>query len=135
MAMAIFQSKIPNPSEWRIESAGTWAINGLPAAKNTQIVAEEYGIDLADHSSKQVTFDSLRLFDLIVTMEKNHKEALLNEFKEIAGRIIYLSEIVGGSFDINDPVGGSIEEFYHTAMEIDYILTKGWETMMKLLPG
>jgi protein-tyrosine-phosphatase len=135
MAMAIFQSKISNPSGWRIESAGTWAIDGLPAVINTQIVAGKYGGDLTGHLSRQVTFEILCISDLIVTMEKNHKEALLNEFKQMAGRIIYLSEIVGGSFDIKDPIGGSIDEFYETAREIDQIFIKGWENLMKLLPA
>ena len=133
MAMAIFMRKISNPSGWRIESAGTWAIDGLPAAKYTQIVADEYGINLTEHLSRQVTLDILSQFNLIVTMEKNQKEALQNEFKQFSERIYYLSEIIGGSFDIKDPIGGSIEEFYDTAREIDNIFTRGWGKIMELL--
>jgi protein-tyrosine-phosphatase len=134
LAMAIYKSKISNQSGWKIESAGTWAAEGLPAASNTQIVAKEYGIDLTNHLSRQVTLEILSQFDLIITLEKNHKEALKNEFKQLNAHIFFLSEIIGGSFDIKDPMGGSIEEFYETAREIDHILTEGWQKLMELLP-
>jgi protein-tyrosine phosphatase len=66
------------------------------------------GLDTSGHRSRRVTGEMMADFDLILTMEAGHKEALLVEFPELAGRIYMLSEMVGDRRDIADPIGGPL---------------------------
>ena len=133
MAMGLMQNKVRDSiNEWRIESAGTWAINGEPAAINTIKVLEERGIDINSHRSRLVTLDMMRQFKLILTMERGHKEALQVEFPAYAGNVLLLSELVDGVFDVHDPIGGPLENFQETAKEIEQILSDGFENISNL---
>ena len=133
MAMAILRSKVEQlPGEWKIESAGTWAVEGIPASPKTQEVMAELGLDLRDHRSRMVTREMLSAFNLILVMEPGQKEALNIEFPGAASRIYLLSEMIGAIFTITDPVGGEIEGYRTTAREIEQILTDGLEKIVNL---
>ena len=95
MASAIFKEMLrenQDPQAWQVESAGTWALEGQSAADGSQTVMIERGLDISDHLSKGVSRELLQSFDLILTMEWGHKEALRTEFPEIASRIHLLSD-------------------------------------------
>jgi protein-tyrosine-phosphatase len=128
MAMGLFRDKVKDgPGDWKIGSAGTWAVEGEPAIGFVQKLLLQKGIDIREHRSAQVTIELLNQYNLILTMEKGHKEGLRIEFPEIAGRIYLLSEMVGQIFDIPDPVGGPPAEYDSTLREIVQLLTKGFD--------
>ena len=54
---------------WRIESAGTWAIDGLPAGRRAQRTMYDMRLDLSKHRTRCVTAEMLAAFDLILVME------------------------------------------------------------------
>ena len=133
MAMGLMRKLVQaSGSDWRVESSGTWAINGEPAAINTQKVLEARGIDIRSHRSRLITRELMRQFNLILTMERGHKEALSIEFPDLAGRVHLLSEMVGDVYDINDPIGGPLVDFQDTAKEIDQIFSDGFEKIEAL---
>jgi protein-tyrosine-phosphatase len=136
MASEIFKhkvSKLDNPADWRIQSAGTWAAEGIPAVPNAQLtLASLYKIDLLNHSSRVVSRKLLSSFNLILTMEKGHKEALQVEFPELAGRVYLMSEMVEENREIRDPIGGTPFDFRDTARELDRILTEGFDKIRQL---
>jgi len=133
MAMAILKSKIAQlPGDWKIESAGTWAVEGAPANQKTQQVMAELGLDLQNHRSRIVTREMLIAFNLILVMEPGHKESLHIEFPEVAPRVFLLSEMISLSFTIMDPVGGEIEGYRATAREIECIIIEGFEKIVSL---
>ncbi len=136
MAGALFE-RLVRPqigrASWRIDTAGTWATAGLPASRNGVIVMENMGLDIQNHRSKQVDGALLSEFDLILTMEYGHKEALQIEFPDIADRVFMLSEMTGESHDVDDPIGGPVEDYEVTAKEIDRYLTKGFKKIMRLI--
>lgn len=133
MAMAILRSQVEHSSdEWRIESAGTWAVEGVRANLKTQQIMTEFGLDISDHLSQIVTPELLKSFNLILTMEPGHKEALQIEFPEVARRVYLLSEMIGLNFMIIDPVGGEIEEYRATAREIEHLISDGFEKIARL---
>jgi protein-tyrosine-phosphatase len=139
MVCAIFNRMVndreDDADEWRIDSAGTWAIDGLPAAEKSQLVLGERGYDLSDHHSKVVDSNLLRSFNLILTMENGHKEAIIAEFPEVKERVYLLNEMVGKSEDIRDPIGGSYSDFYDTVSELESILTDGYDRIVELARG
>ena len=128
MAMGLFQDKVKDElGDWKIGSAGTWAVEGEPAMGFVQKLLLQKGIDIREHRSAQVTEELLNQYNLILTMERGHKEGLRIEFPAKAGRIYLLSEMVGQIFDIPDPVGGPPAEYEATLRDIDQLLTKGFE--------
>ena len=53
-------------------------------------------------------------------------------FPSYAGRIYMLSEMIGESGDIADPMGRSLENFEHTALELEQIITQGSDRIRHL---
>jgi protein-tyrosine-phosphatase len=133
MAMGLLHSMVEDLSDqWKIESAGVWDMGGQQVAANTQLVLKERGIDLNDHTSRTVTGTMLSEFSLVLVMEDIHKEVLNLAFPEYTDRIYMLSEMVEGLFDIVDPIGGSLADFEETALEMERILTEGFEKISLL---
>jgi len=136
MASALFRRILEDKHEkadWRVESAGTWAVDDIPASLGSQQVMKERGIDISEHRSRRVDQEILTLFDLILTMESGHKEALRVEFPEFADRIFMLSEMVGQIYDVADPIGRPIDEYEKTALEIEMLLLTGFERIQELV--
>ena len=134
--MALWRANVgPSSSDWCIESAGTWAMDGQQAVTRAQMVLEEIGLDVSEHRSRTVTSEMLLSFNLILTMERGHKEALRTEFPDIARRVFMLSEMINAMYDIQDPVGGSQADFKETLREIENILTRGSELITQLAEG
>jgi protein-tyrosine-phosphatase len=135
MAEALFWQKaaqLPDADAWRVESAGTWALAGALPASRAREVLRARGVELGDRRARSVDRDLLRAFDLILTMERGHKEALRAEFPEIGERVYILSEMVGLGHDIPDPMGGTLIDFQDTARELDQYLTRGFDRITQL---
>ena len=136
MASAIFKEMLrenQDPQAWQVESAGTWALEGQSAADGSQTVMIERGLDISDHLSKGVSRELLQSFDLILTMEWGHKEALRTEFPEIASRIHLLSEMANQTGNVDDPYGGPTSGYEETASDIEELLEAGYEKILQLV--
>src|SRR5690606_9548826 len=92
--------------EWRVESAGTWAMPGQLVVSEVQTVMARFGLDVSSHRSREVNGDILEQADLILVMEKNQREALRVEYPELAARVYLLTEMTGQTYDVPDPIGG-----------------------------
>lgn len=84
------------------------------------------------HRARLVSRDLLASFQLILTMERGHKEAIRTEFPELAGRVFLLSEMVDQNYNISDPMGSPLVEFESTARDLDQILTNGFTKIERL---
>jgi len=126
MAEGILRRMAGDSGAWRIESAGTWGFNGNPASTNAQRVLSMRGIDISLHRSRQITAEIMQDFTLILTMTRGHKEALQVEFPSIADRVYLLSEMIDAVFDIDDPIGGPLDEYLATASELEGIMKEGF---------
>jgi protein-tyrosine-phosphatase len=135
MAMALMRKRLENEGmtpEWLVESAGTWATEGITATDNAIEAMRERDLNLVSHLSQPVTAEMLVSFDLVLVMVSNHKEALDIEFPQFSEKVFLLSEMVGEEWDLEDPVGGPLEEYRETAKMIDEVLEEGWERMIEL---
>jgi protein-tyrosine-phosphatase len=133
MAMGLFQMMVQDqPDDWKVDSAGTWAVEGEPPMSYVQKLLLQNGVDISEHVSAQVTEGLLSQYNLILTMERGHKEGLKIEFPAMAGKIYLLSEMIGKVFDIPDPVGGPPVDYEVTLREIDQLLTKGFDRIIML---
>lgn len=137
IAAAFFRRRLQNEradwQQWRVNSAGTWALDGEMATKNALAVMLKRGIDLSAHRAKTVTREMLENFCLILTMEFGQKEALQVEFPHIASRVYLLSEMEGRLQQVEDPVGRSLAFYEETAEKIDQMLARGMPRIYALI--
>jgi protein-tyrosine-phosphatase len=134
MAMVLLRKRLQDAgmgAEWKVESAGTWARDGDPAASGARHAVEQRGFDLGDHRSRSVSLELLRDYDLILTMSKSQKEALQVEFKEVRDRVEMLTAMAGLPYDVPDPIGGPLNEFRDSAKEIDGLLARGFNRIIE----
>jgi protein-tyrosine phosphatase len=135
MAEALLKARVPPGEHWRIESAGTWAMDGQLVSTNTQLVLQQRGLDASLHRSRSVNSELIKDFNLILVMEPGHKEALQVEFPQAAGRIFLFSEMVGMKYPVVDPYGRPLKDYLDTARELDQIFEAGFETIARLARG
>jgi protein-tyrosine phosphatase len=136
MAEGLFKKQLgQEAANWRVESAGTWAPEGFPVSRRTDQLLQSRGVILRRSGARIVSRDLLSSFNLILVMEKGHKEALSVEFPELAGRIYLLSEMAGKEIEIADPMGGSQRDFEATADELEALLQAGMGRIRELADG
>lgn len=135
IASAFFVRKLTEAGlagAWQVASAGTWARDGYPAARESQELLSQMGIDLSRHRSRMLTESLLKSADLVLVMEKGHKEALHFEFPAYKSRIFLLSEMIGVEADVHDPIGGSIKDFQETIVDIQELIDQGFSRIIAL---
>ena len=133
MAEALLRSRLGEAAvDWRIESAGTWALDGERAAPRAIKVLKARGIDLSQHRSRVVDPNMLSKARLVLVMEKGHKEALQVEFPRFANKVFLLSEMVDEDFEIKDPIGRSTADFEKTALELESIFERSLGVIAQL---
>lgn len=101
---------------------------GFPseASPNAQKAVKEYGVDLKNHISRQLTMEDAKESDLIITMTKAHKEALISA--GIDDKVITLYEFAHEEGEVSDPFGGNEEVYKKTCDEIYRLIKKGVES-------
>lgn len=91
-------------------SAGLSTRDGLPAAENAVLALRELGIDLSSHRSTQLIPEQLDGAALLITMTAGMRDSLSRRFPDHSERIVPLLP----EGDVDDPYGGSIEEYRST---------------------
>jgi protein-tyrosine-phosphatase len=112
-----------------VSSAGVSAMEGLRAAENSGQVARELGASLGGFRSSPVTARKVALADLILTMEKKHRERILDRWPDAAGKLHVITEFSGsGRRGISDPVGRPLAAYRECGLalqeEIELIVPK-----------
>ena len=112
MAMAVLRQKLKdnNITVWQVDSAGLSA-GECKMSENSAKALEKIGITVNDFLSKPLTLDMALEADLIVTMTKHHKEAILR-----AGIEEEKVRVLGDG--IPDPFGGDAECYTNCLEEI-----------------
>jgi len=80
MAQGILEQLVKeNGLNWTVDSCGTGGYhNGEPPHPNSTKVAKEYGIDISQQVSRQITREDLEEFDLILAMDtSNYRDVKL----------------------------------------------------------
>ena len=121
MAMAVLRQKLKdnNITVWQVDSAGLSAGESI-MSENSAKALEKIGIIINDFFSKPLTLDMALEADLIVTMTKHHKEAILS-----AGIEKEKIRVLGDG--IPDPFGGDAKSYTNCLEEI----IKGIDTLFE----
>lgn len=118
----------------QVTSVGTWAQEGEPAVPNARAVMAEQGLDLGPHRSREILAQDAQTADLILVMTADQRSALTVEFPDAADRILLLSELAGGRWDVADPIGQPRQAFEATAAELRRLIDAGWERIVGQVP-
>ena len=113
-----------------VMSAGIAAGEGGGPTPEAVQVMSEYGVDLASHVTQPISPRLLQHADMIYTMTRGHRQALVGHWPEIAGRTSLLS---CDDFDVADPIGGPEDLYRRCADQIREAIGKRLEELD--LPG
>ncbi len=98
-----------------IASAGIAAMAGGKASAQGVEVMTSLGLDLSQHCTQPVTEQMVRHADLILTMTRAHREALVTQWPDAASRTEVLRT---DGKDVSDPIGESVDEYKRCAEQI-----------------
>jgi protein-tyrosine phosphatase len=136
MAEALLRARLAHDAarqDWQVESAGVWAADGRPASGYAIEEMKARGIDLRTHRSRGVTCGMLAEADLVLAMTSDHIEALKVACPEYAHKVHLLSQMIGQTYDIYDPYGGSRLEYSYTAQELEQLIEDGYPRIVALV--
>jgi protein-tyrosine phosphatase len=98
-----------------VMSAGISAMNGgRPSAESVDVMAK-MGLNLSDHESQPLTLQLVRHADVIWTMTRSHRQAIVSQWPDAASRT---SVLCPKQQDVTDPIGGPIEYYEQCAAQI-----------------
>uniref|UniRef100_A0A7C4XKI5 L-threonylcarbamoyladenylate synthase n=1 Tax=candidate division WOR-3 bacterium TaxID=2052148 RepID=A0A7C4XKI5_UNCW3 len=119
MAEGIIKTML-DPNYVIVKSAGTAAVDGLPASDNAKIVVQEFGGDISNHRTKYLTKELIDEADLILVMEYKHYETVLEYAPDAAIKTFLLKEYKRRTKynEVSDPVGKDLSVYRDTALEM-----------------
>ncbi|MGH8004527.1 MAG: hypothetical protein ACRECJ_07375, partial [Limisphaerales bacterium] len=113
----------------QVISAGTAALEGMPATDLAVETSSDWGIDISGHRSQPVTDELVEKADLILTMTPEHREEVLLYDPEAGSKTFLLKSFPGPAkndptFSIRDPIGGGPGEYQRSFLEIEESLRR-----------
>lgn len=98
MAEVLLRNKLAaHSSEWAkdtvVSSAGISAFSGEPASENAAAAMKNRDLDLAGHQSKLLEAADIINADLVITMTRTHKKAVLALVPQALNKVYTLAEL------------------------------------------
>lgn len=94
-----------------------------PASENAVKAMEKMGLSLDGFVSSPLTVEDIEDADAIITMTKDHKEALRDICARYDKELYTLGELAGTDKDITDPFGGDEQRYDECAAQLkEYII-------------
>lgn len=122
MAEAILKSKYLL-EELEIESKGLIVLFPEPVNPKTEAVLQANELDLGEHASSELVQSDFQSRNLVLTMTKAQEQKIYKEFENPVN-VHLLTEYVGDSGDILNPIGGSLEDYAKCFQEMEEIINK-----------
>jgi protein arginine phosphatase len=98
-----------------VMSAGLSAYMGGRPSPEAVDVMQTMGVDLSAHESQPLTAQLVRNADIIWTMTRSHRQAILAQWPEAASRCDLLCM---DALDVPDPIGGPVDLYQRCAEQI-----------------
>jgi len=118
--MAQGLARIYFPDDYEILSAGINANEGESISNHAAAVLKEKGLDMSGHRAVRLTEEMLEYADDIFTMTRSQANHLKNLYPQHCSKIKTLGSRAGQ--EINDPWGGSLEEYRRCARQIEELI-------------
>jgi len=112
----------------KVSSAGVGTHDGMPATSFAIEAAKLWGVDISGHSSRQLTSSLIENSDLILVMSREHYEAIRRKLPEAISKTFLIKgfpdSYAPSQEGVHDPIGGSLDDYNQTYMELDEILRR-----------
>jgi len=119
----------------RVSSAGTWGLDGEPAARHAVEVCSERGIDLSGHVARRLSPEMIRESDLILAMEIEHLQGVLDLVPDALGKTRMLGQYGSQANpidkEIRDPYGRPRKAYVSCFKEIEAHVDALFEELLK----
>lgn len=116
-----------------VSSAGLLAREGAPVDPAVADLVDRRGLALEKSESRQARNSDFRNADLILVATEQHRTSIFHWSPEDLYKVVLLSELVGESHDLADPIGLSPAEYRRTFAEIERCVDDGWDRLCRLL--
>jgi protein-tyrosine-phosphatase len=103
----------------------------LPASLEAVQVMREYGLDISDHLSQQVTPEMVRQSSFVLALTHRHWRLLADSCPDQISRLQLLSR---NGHDIQDPIGGTVADYRLCAFQISENLRHWVHDLLKKDP-
>lgn len=135
MAAALFRHLVSE--EWsrelgglEVASAGTAALEGMPASPEAVAVMARRGLDLSAHRARRLLPEMVREANWVLTMTEAQRSEVLRLVPEAGGHVFLLKyfppgeDEPGPEHEVGDPVGKSEEVYEQVARELEQALRR-----------
>jgi len=107
--------------ELEFNSAGLSAIAGDRASVNAREALLQIGLSADNHRAKNITIEMVKNANLILTMQKHHRDFLIKFCPDIGVKTFTLKEFAYDNavdIDVQDPYGRNLDTYINTREEI-----------------
>ncbi len=117
MAKGLLKKMLQGRNDVMVLSAGIAAMPGLRATQETINVMAKNGIDVASHLTQRLTNEMVEEADLVLVMERFHKQEILSRVPGASKKVHLLREFGGthspdaAEIDIVDPIAKPTEVY------------------------
>jgi protein-tyrosine phosphatase len=122
----LLRKKLGREDAVRVLSAGVAASAGCSASPQSIEVMGQRGLDLTGHASQPLGDDIMNVADLVLTMTRSHREAILAAWPAMHDRVFTLRQDGG---DISDPIGMPVDAYRQCAEQMETELGKWVERL------
>ncbi|MEM0926960.1 MAG: low molecular weight protein arginine phosphatase, partial [Planctomycetota bacterium] len=105
----------------RVLSAGVAASEGCSASPQSIEVMGERKLDLTGHASQPLSDELMNVADLVLTMTRSHRAAILAAWPEMQDRVFTVRHDGG---DISDPIGMPVDAYRRCADQMEDELSR-----------
>jgi len=119
--------------QFEVESAGIASYPGSLASLFAVETCRNFGIDISQHSSRQLTKEMAEAADLILVMTPEHIDYIFHLDQELAEKTFLLKAFPKRDEDtrdcsVRDPIGGSSQAYLSCFFDLD-------ENLRRILPS
>jgi protein-tyrosine phosphatase len=119
----------------RVTSAGIGAMDGLPATPFAIEAARAWNVDISGHLSRQLTKRLIAEADLILAMSREHVEFVARQDRNAMKKTFLIkgfpASYLPSQESVRDPIGGTLDEYNQTFMELDEVLRRSEGIILK----
>jgi len=136
MAAVVLQDKVNIEcliNEIHVSSAGLAAVPGAPAADNACAAVASIGLSLVSHKATALSMNMIEAADLVFTMTRQHRDAILRALPTAGRKVFTLAEYVESEEEITDPYGGDLSSYQDCLLLLKKNIDKAWPMIRALV--
>ena len=119
----------------KVSSAGIGAMSGMPATPFAIEAARAWNIDITDHFARQLNKRLIAEANLILAMSSEHVEFVARHDRNALNKTFLIkgfpAPYSSSQESVNDPIGGTLNDYNQTFMELDEVLRRASNIILK----